>query len=102
MHYEGLFIAVITFGIIGLFHPLVIKAEYHFSKKIWPVFAIAGAIFVGLSIITESALLGTIFGVLGASSFWSIKELHLQEERVNKGWFPKKTRKNKSDNKDAD
>ena len=100
MHYEGLLIAVLTFVIIGMFHPLVIKVEYHFSKKIWPVFAICGAVFIGLSIITESTLLGTIFGVLGASSLWSIKELFEQEKRVNKGWFPKKSHRN--DKKDAD
>ncbi|MBQ9634755.1 MAG: DUF4491 family protein, partial [Acidaminococcaceae bacterium] len=42
MNYTGLIIAVITFLIIGLFHPLVIWGEYYFSKKIWPVFALAG------------------------------------------------------------
>lgn len=88
MYYEGLLISVLTFLIIGVFHPIVIRAEYHFSKKIWPVFAVVGVIFVGLSLMTESVLLGTILGVLGASSLWSIKELYEQEKRVKKGWFP--------------
>ena len=88
MYFEGLLISVLTFLIIGLFHPIVIKAEYHFSKKIWPVFAVVGAVFIGLSLMTESVLLGTVLGVLGASSLWSIKELYEQENRVKKGWFP--------------
>ena len=33
MNYTGIAIGVITFLIIGAFHPLVIWAEYHFTKK---------------------------------------------------------------------
>ena len=38
MNFESIIIAAATFFIIGIFHPIVIKAEYYFSKKIWPVF----------------------------------------------------------------
>lgn len=34
MNFTGILIGVITFFLIGLFHPIVIKAEYYFSKKI--------------------------------------------------------------------
>ena len=88
MYYEGILISVLTFLIIGLFHPIVIKAEYHFSKKIWPLFAVVGVLFIILSLLTETVLFSTILGVLGASSLWSIKELFEQENRVRKGWFP--------------
>lgn len=88
MHYEGILIGMLTFLIIGLFHPIVIKAEYYFSKKIWPIFAIVGVVFLVLSVLTESTLISTILAVFGASSLWSIKELYEQEDRVNKGWFP--------------
>lgn len=88
MYFEGLLISVLTFLIIGLFHPIVIRAEYHFSKRIWPLFAVVGVVFIGLSLMTESTMVGTILGVLGASSLWSIKELYEQENRVKKGWFP--------------
>ena len=40
MNFESIIIAAATFFIIGFFHPIVIKAEYYFSKKIWPVFLI--------------------------------------------------------------
>ena len=39
MNYSGLIIAVITFLIIGIFHPIVIKCEYYFGTRCWWVFA---------------------------------------------------------------
>lgn len=33
MNFESIIIADATFFIIGIFHPIVIKAEYYFSKK---------------------------------------------------------------------
>ncbi|WP_304479102.1 DUF4491 family protein, partial [uncultured Muribaculum sp.] len=37
-----------------------------------------------------SDILGsTILGVVGFSSFWTIKEIFEQQERVRKGWFPR-------------
>jgi len=42
MNFKGIILGVITFLIIGLFHPIVIKAEYYFSKKSRYVFAAAG------------------------------------------------------------
>ena len=89
MNYTGILIGIITFLIIGIFHPIVIKAEYYFSKKIWPVFAVVGVGFLVLSMLTASLIAGIVLAVTGASSLWSIKELYEQEERVKKGWFPK-------------
>ncbi len=48
-HLGGIAIGICTFLIIGLFHPIVVKAF---------------------------------------SSFWTIKEIFEQRERVLKGWFP--------------
>lgn len=88
MHFEGILIGVLTFLIIGIFHPIVIKAEYYFSKKVWPIFAVVGIVFFVLSIMAESTFVGTVLAVFGASSLWSIQELFEQEKRVEKGWFP--------------
>lgn len=90
MNFEGLIIGICTFLIIGLFHPIVIKTEYHFGVRVWWIFLIAGLIGVVASLIVENTLLSTLLGVFAFSSFWSIKELFEQRERVNKGWFPKK------------
>lgn len=89
MNYTGLMIAVVTFLVIGLFHPLVIWGEYYFSKKIWPVFALAALVFLALSVNTDSDMASSIYAVVATTCFWSILELFQQEKRVEKGWFPK-------------
>ena len=42
MNFTGIIVGLATFLIIGVFHPIVIKAEYYFSKSCWPVFLAAG------------------------------------------------------------
>ncbi|MCH5233111.1 MAG: DUF4491 family protein [Muribaculaceae bacterium] len=85
---SGLFIGLSTFLIIGIFHPLVIKGEYYFGRKIKWAFLICGIIFLILSLSVNSIILSAIFGVTSFSSFWGIKEVNEQVERVRKGWFP--------------
>lgn len=87
---EGIIIGVSTFLIIGIFHPIVIKSEYYFGVKCWWVFAIMGVVTLAASLMVKNVLVSTLLAVWGASSFWSIKELFEQRERVRKGWFPKR------------
>lgn len=88
MNYSGIIVGAISFLIIGLFHPIVIKCEYYFTWRIWPVFFIGG-IFCGvLSLFFEDEILSASLAVLAFTMFWTIKELKEQEERVRKGWFP--------------
>lgn len=88
MYFEGIIIAVVTFLIIGFFHPIVIKAEYYWGVKCWPVFAVFGiALLVG-SLYISNVLVASIIGVTGCSALWSILEIFEQRERVRKGWFP--------------
>lgn len=88
MYFTGILIGLATFLIIGLFHPIVIKAEYYLGTKCWWAFLLAGILFCGLSLIVANVILSTVFGVTAFSSFWSILELFEQKERVRKGWFP--------------
>jgi hypothetical protein len=88
MNYSGLIIAVITFLVIGLFHPLVIKSEYYFGTKCWWAFALAGLAFIVASLLVENSVASPILGVVGCSCLWSILEIFEQRERVRKGWFP--------------
>ena len=90
MNFSGIIIGLSTFLIIGLFHPIVIKAEYHWGKGCWWIFLLAGIAFAVLSLFIEHMVWSTVSGVVAFSSFWSILELFQQEKRVNKGWFPKK------------
>ncbi len=90
MHYEGLIIGICTFLIIGLFHPIVIKTEYWCGVRVWWVFLLLGIVGVVASLMVANTLLSTLLGVFAFSSFWSIKELFEQRERVRRGWFPKR------------
>ena len=95
MNFQGLIIGVATFITIGIFHPIVIKAEYYIGKKIWPIFLIAGLILIGISIFIKNVTISAIIGVAGFSSLWSIGEIIEQEERVKKGWFPNNPKKDR-------
>lgn len=94
MNFLGIIIAVVTFLVIGLFHPIVIKAEYYFGVKCWWAFALAGVVFLALSLFVENIIASSVLGVIGCSSFWSILEIFEQRERVRKGWFPKNPKRN--------
>ena len=84
----GLGIGIITFLLIGIFHPIVIKGEYYFGvKKPCCVFILIGILAIILAAFIDNLIASIIFGVLACCSFWSIKEMKEQEERVLKGWF---------------
>ena len=85
----GLFIGICTFLIIGFFHPIVVKAEYYWGTKCWWIFLILGLAGLVASVATTNIILSSLLGVFAFSSFWTIKEVFEQEERVKKGWFPK-------------
>jgi len=89
MNFDGLLIGASVFLMIGLFHPLVIKAEYYFGTKCWPCFAIAGIAALVASLFVSNTLISVLLGAFAFSAFWSIHELFKQRERVKKGWFPK-------------
>ncbi len=84
----GLAIGVATFLIIGLFHPLVIKGEYHFGVGCWWVFLVMGLMSIVGSVLVHDIFFSTLLAVWGASSLWSIGELFHQRKRVERGWFP--------------
>lgn len=94
MYFEGLIIAVVTFLIIGAFHPIVIKSEYYWGVKCWPVFAVAGIVLLTVSLFVQDVLLAAIIGITGCSSLWSVLEIFEQRERVRKGWFPRNPKRN--------
>jgi hypothetical protein len=88
-HILGLSIGLCTFLVIGLFHPIVIKSEYHFGVKCWWWFLLAGLVMCLVAFVVSDVFLSSLAGVFAFSSFWSIKEIFEQQERVRKGWFPK-------------
>ena len=56
------------------------------AKGVFLLLGIGGAI---ASLYTDNILVASLLGVFAFSSFWTIKEVFEQEERVKKGWFPK-------------
>jgi hypothetical protein len=87
-HITGLATGLVTFLIIGAFHPLVIKCHYRWGTQCWWWFLVLGIISAGLSVWVSDIFWSTVLGVLAFSSFWTIREVFEQEERVAKGWFP--------------
>ena len=88
-HLAGLFIGICTFLLIGLIHHVVEKAEYYWGTKCWWIFLVLGIAGVVASLSIDNVILSSLLGVFAFSSFWTIKEVFEQEERVQKGWFPK-------------
>ena len=88
LNFSGIVIGVATFLVIGLFHPLVIKAEYYIGVKSWWLFLLLGIVAAIASLVVASLTLSIILGVVAFSSFWSIGEVFQQKKRVEKGWFP--------------
>ncbi|MCQ2171650.1 MAG: DUF4491 family protein [Bacteroidales bacterium] len=86
MDWSGILLGASAFLIIGLFHPIVIKAEYHWGKRCWWLFAVVGLGFCIASLLCKG-ILSAVMGVVGFSCFWSILELFQQEKRVAKGIF---------------
>ena len=73
LHFTGIIIAVSTFLIIGLCHPLVIKQEYYSGTKYWWTYLLVGIVCIAVAFIApnwfESERVGiavsAILGVTG-------------------------------------
>lgn len=86
--FYGLVIGAASFLIIGICHPLVIRAEYRWTKRCWWLFLLAGLLLGTASALTARWVVSTIFAVGAFSLFWGILELFQQEGRVLRGNFP--------------
>lgn len=85
----GVAIGAAAFLAIGLFLPVVIKCEYYFGTRCWWWFLVLGIVMCGLSVMCKDVFWSATLAVIGFSSFWTIKEIFDQQERVRKGWFPR-------------
>lgn len=88
MYFTGIIIALSTFLIIGIFHPVVIKTEYYWGTRPWILFMVVGILCICASVLVRQVVFSSLLGVLGATLLWSIGELFNQKKRVEKGWFP--------------
>ena len=69
LHFEGIVIGICTFLIIGLFHPIVVKAEYYWGTRCWWWFLLLGIAGIIGSVLIGDILISTLLGVFSFSSF---------------------------------
>ena len=55
-HLAGLAIGICTFLIIGVFHPVVVKAEYYWGTRCWWVFLLLGLRCGGIGVGVQPVL----------------------------------------------
>ena len=92
---QGILVGFCSFLLIGLFHPIVRKAEYYFTKRVFPVFLLAGVLCLTGAYFASNQSVSSILGVAGFCCFWSVKELFEQEKRVEKGWAARNPKRGK-------
>ena len=103
MYFTGITIALMTFLTIGIWHPIVIKTEYHWGTRPWIIYLLVGIICCVTALFVENVYASSFLGVFGASALWGIGELFAQKRRVEKGWFPMNPkRKDQYPQKDED
>ena len=88
MNFSGILLGAGALLCIGLFHPLVIKAEYYFGVRSWWAFLIVGLMAAAGSLFVTNIYLSVFLGIFAFSALWGIGEVFKQRERVLKGWFP--------------
>ncbi len=67
---------------------MVIKCHYYFGTGCRWWFVLLGVVALAGSVAVGDVLWSSLLGVFAFSSFWTVKEIKEQEERVRKGWFP--------------
>ena len=93
MNFFGLILGVFMLLVIGAGHILVIKGEYHFGTRLWPIFLVVALCSIIASLFVKRELVSGILGIAGFTFLWSIHEIIKQKERVEKGWFPRKLKR---------
>ena len=88
----GLIIGICTFLIIGLFHPVVIKAEYYWGTGCWWIFLVLGIVGTIAALWVTNVLWSSLLGVFAFSSF--IRRFLNRRRGYVKGGFPQ-TRRNR-------
>ncbi|AVP55148.1 DUF4491 family protein [Clostridium tetani] len=93
MNYYGIIIGFVFLLLTGVGHVIVIKSEYYFGTKVWPLFLIIAVLSLFSSLKVDSNILSGVLGINGFVFLWAILELFQQKERVKKGWFPNNQKK---------
>lgn len=61
MHFQGIFYSVLSFTIVIVCQPVLVRAAFRFSGRIWPLFLILGVILLLLALFAGCAWLSLLF-----------------------------------------
>ncbi len=95
MNLDGLIAGIATWVIIWATRYACIAGEYHIGQRFRYVFLTLGIAGVLASLLMPNLLLSAIMAIFGFANLWGIHEVVEQEDRVKKGWYPKKKMNNK-------
>ena len=59
-HLGGIAIGICTFLIIGLFHPIVVKAEYYWGTRCWWIFLVLGIAGIIGTVVIRDILISSL------------------------------------------
>lgn len=88
MNFFGLLVGLVTFCVIGLGFPLVIRGERRFGYLWWPYMMGIGLLFVVLSLFIRTDWICVLVAIVGATFIWGSTELKEQAVRAELGWYP--------------
>lgn len=91
MNINGIIVGAATFLIIGICHPLVIKAEYYIGKKSWWGFLAGGIVLAAVSLMIRDNTLSTIVGAGAFSFFWGNRGSDCSRETGAQGMVPRES-----------
>lgn len=90
LNMDGLVAGIATWVTIWATRYACIKGEYHMRRYFRYVFLVLGILGVLSALVINNLVLSAIFGIFGFANLWGIHEVIEQEERVKKGWYPRK------------
>jgi hypothetical protein len=90
---DGLIAGLATWFSIWATRYACIKGEYHFRRTFRLVFLVVGLTAVIAALFVNNLVFSAGLAIFGFANLWGIHEVIEQEERVNKGWFPRKAKK---------
>ena len=80
MNVYGLMLGSTMLLAIGFYHLLVMKGEYYWGTRWWPVLLFVGSLLIVISLLVNNKFLSGSLGIFGFALLWSIYELFKQKE----------------------
>ncbi len=96
LNFGGLIAGAALIMIMWIGRTACIRGEYFFTKKLWILFLVIGLASLASALFVDSLIISSVLSIFGFTFLWGIHEIIEQEERVKKGWYPKRKKNGKS------